>query len=578
MDLFTYLMAKKGHNTGRDLFSYLLGKNAGGSGTYTTFSGTSLNISNTVFGKIKNFMLNSTELTQDGTPTPDNPVDVNVIKGENNVVVENKNLAPSNWGENFVSRINDSSLASITTQDNRNCVTYTASAGYGDYDNKYLFKTNWKENTQYTISYFAYSSTGYLNLSIEYTDGTSTSMDGTPITNWSKITLTSTANKTIKYIRGRYTGGITYIDLDTFQVEEGIIATEYVEHQEQNYPISLASKNLLNIANYNGSINNLDIISANQQITIDGIANSGTYTWIVITKDNFFARNGTPSASTIVNYANGKIISTGIVSRIKEVISGTSTIDFNINLYDENGAVVSTPIETTKIIAVGIYLGNGQTFDNYKFGIQLEEGDTTTYEPYYNIEYCKIGDYADQIFKNTTNSPYYDNTLIENEWYLKKNIGKVTFDGSESNWNLSTSYDAYSFWKPNSSFSFLNSRYKKYCNLFQYSSLAFDTAPNPSLCENTGTFSMILFKTNGDYGETVTEWKEWLSSHNVQVYCPLATPTYIHILQEDYPTLKGQLENIYNNSKSYNGQTNITQTNDDLPFNLSVEILEKINI
>lgn len=27
MDLFTYLMAKKGHNTGRDLFSYLLGKN-----------------------------------------------------------------------------------------------------------------------------------------------------------------------------------------------------------------------------------------------------------------------------------------------------------------------------------------------------------------------------------------------------------------------------------------------------------------------------------------------------------------------------------------------------------------------
>ena len=45
MELFDYLMTKKGHNlsTHGDLFSYLLGKKAsGGSGTYTTFSGTSL--------------------------------------------------------------------------------------------------------------------------------------------------------------------------------------------------------------------------------------------------------------------------------------------------------------------------------------------------------------------------------------------------------------------------------------------------------------------------------------------------------------------------------------------------------
>lgn len=32
MDLFTYLMAKKGHNIGGDLFSYLLGKKPGGGG------------------------------------------------------------------------------------------------------------------------------------------------------------------------------------------------------------------------------------------------------------------------------------------------------------------------------------------------------------------------------------------------------------------------------------------------------------------------------------------------------------------------------------------------------------------
>lgn len=570
MDLFTYLMAKKGHNTGRDLFSYLLGKNAGGSGTYTTFSGISLNISNTVFGKIKNFMLNSTELTQDGTPTPDNPVDVNVIKGENNVKVENKNLAPSNWGENFVSRINDSSIASITTKDNRNCVTYTANAGYGDYDNKFLFKTNWKENTQYTISYFAYSSTGYLNLSIEYTDGTSTSMDGTPITNWSKITLTSTANKTIKYIRGRYTGGITYIDLGTFLVEEGIIATEYIEHQEQNYPISLASKNLLNIANYNGTINNLNIKSENQQIAINGTANSGTYTWIVITKDNFFVRNGTPSATAIVDYANGKIISTGIVSKLKEVISGTSTFDFGINLYDENGTVVSTPIETTNIIAIGMYLGNGQTFDNYKFGIQLEEGSTTEYEPYYNIEYCKIGNYADQIFKNTTDSPYYDSTLELNEWYLKKNIGKIVLNGSESGWTNAGGNAPYKYTNSNIIMSSSENDTNLLSNYYPCKKWNDTWSSFDYMVVQTRNGQSIQFR-NVDIS-TLEEFKVWLSTHNTTIYYPLVTPAYIHITSTDYPTLKAQLDNLYNNAKSYNEQTNITQTNDDLPFNISVDV------
>ena len=88
MDLFTYLMAKKGHNTHRDLFSYLLGKNAGGSGTYTTFSGTSLNISNTLQAKIKNIALEG-NTSQDGTPTPDTPVPIKVVTGEQNVEIKN---------------------------------------------------------------------------------------------------------------------------------------------------------------------------------------------------------------------------------------------------------------------------------------------------------------------------------------------------------------------------------------------------------------------------------------------------------------------------------------------------------
>lgn len=88
MDLFTYLLGKNGKNTHRDLFSYLLGKNAGGSGTYTTFSGTSLNISNTLQAKIKNIALEG-NTSQDGTPTPDTPIPIKVVTGEQSIEIKN---------------------------------------------------------------------------------------------------------------------------------------------------------------------------------------------------------------------------------------------------------------------------------------------------------------------------------------------------------------------------------------------------------------------------------------------------------------------------------------------------------
>lgn len=358
MELFDYLMAKKGHNTGGDLFSYLLGKNAGGSGTYTTFSGTSLNISNTIKAKIKNFMLNSTELTQDGTPSPSSPVDVNVIKGENNVKVENKNLLNFTFTNSFT----------------KNGITFT------------------KNN-----------------------DGSLT-LNGTATTTFSQV-----LNITHQTLKGTYT----------------------IKH------------NVL---------------------------------------------GGTTSASSYMSIQ--KSPSENISDRVYGG-TGSSTYDITTD---------------TTIITASLYITSGTTFTDYNVGSQLEEGSTATeyvehQEQNYpislgNLEYCKIGDYVDQFFKNTIDSEFYDSTLLENEWYLKKNIGKIDSYNGET---ITTSY---------------------------------------------------ISTTGGlDTGATV--------------YYGLATPTYIHISQTEYPTLKGQLDNLYNNAKSYNGQTNITQTNDDLPFNISVDVKVK---
>lgn len=85
MDLFTYLMAKNGNNTSvhGDLFSYLLGKAQGGGGEIKTATGITINIPDAK--KLVSFMMTK-ESTQDGEPSPDNPVEVKTVKGYRNLL------------------------------------------------------------------------------------------------------------------------------------------------------------------------------------------------------------------------------------------------------------------------------------------------------------------------------------------------------------------------------------------------------------------------------------------------------------------------------------------------------------
>lgn len=86
MNLFNYLMAKKGHNTSvRDnLLAYLLGKRT--PKEVKTATGTTISITDASREKIVSLTL-SKESTQDGTPTPDNPVEVKTIKGNVGIAI-----------------------------------------------------------------------------------------------------------------------------------------------------------------------------------------------------------------------------------------------------------------------------------------------------------------------------------------------------------------------------------------------------------------------------------------------------------------------------------------------------------
>ena len=242
MDLFTYLMAKKGHNTHRDLFSYLLGKNAGGSGTYTTFSGTSLNISNTLQAKIKNIALEG-NTSQDGTPTPDTPIPIKVVTGNQNVEISGKNLF-----------------------DKDNDVTLKKQASFtGTEDNKF---TTSSSNIR-TLIIIKVPSNSEITLSINNDNYIQSryfiSQLKTPTIEAGKNERWYTGNSTIVTTdKTNYLGivleikknGTTVnstqeaIDEMNIQIEEGTIATSYVPYQSQTYPLSLGDIELAKIGDY----------------------------------------------------------------------------------------------------------------------------------------------------------------------------------------------------------------------------------------------------------------------------------------------------------------------------------------
>ena len=154
-------------------------------------------------------------------------------------------------------------------------------------------------------------------------------------------------------------------------------------------------------------------------------------------------------------------------------------------------------------------------------------------------------------------------------WYVNKQIGKVVLDGSEADW--SNQYGINLFNLP----AFLNnnkfivgyglSNYYKY-NPIQ-SGINAGTV-NGEFALQVSSDNYNLFMKNTNYS-SVDNFKAWLVSNNVTIYYPLQTPTYTEITDS---TLLSQLETI---KRSYDGQTNISQNNNDLPFTIKAKALIK---
>ena len=187
---------------------------------------------------------------------------------------------------------------------------------------------------------------------------------------------------------------------------------------------------------------------------------------------------------------------------------------------------------------------------------QIEKGSATTYAPYFTpIELCKIGTYQDYIYKSGEN------------WYVKKNIGKVVFDGSEAWGVASTNPNMY--YLANAVSPAVVEYPSGYSNYFT----VVTRYPNQHLGElairgANKTDLMIRYDSMAD----VTALTTWFGTHNTSLYYPLATPTDTKITNS---ALIAQL-NALNAGTTYDGTTIITVSSENLAGPLDVTVSSNI--
>lgn len=161
------------------------------------------------------------------------------------------------------------------------------------------------------------------------------------------------------------------------------------------------------------------------------------------------------------------------------------------------------------------------------------------------IELCKIGTYQDYIYKNG------------DDWYVHKEIGKETYNGSESWQYVSTS--AYQFRHTISmALSPLavdqNTPPLVFVNSYVAVSWNSGISDRPDYCVSNGSSNNVLVIRNVDY-TTIDGFKAFLNSNNIVVYYPLGTQTDTQITDT---TLITQLNSIHQFLTRYGYNSNVT--------------------
>lgn len=507
-------------------------------GDYTTESGSFITLNDVIQNAPMSLSQIKGNAEQNGTPTPDAPVPIDVVTGEQSVSVVGKNLATlATSATKSVGGLN------FTTDGGYININGTATSNANFYFDSFKLPTN--DTATFSVDVSGYTDKPTSNSAVILQSSPDNSNWSSAATIWLLSSEPKSASITLDsslYYRVRFyvTASSVFTNATIkVQLEKGS-ATTFEPYQSQVKTVNLG-KNLLQGNSY--SAHGIDTVYD---------ATTGT-----------FSISGTPDASAAIISANiYQNISAGTytLSTTEKSTSYSKRIRaFHAdNTYDEitiyANTTSATGTFTADIVRYNILVTNLTTgvFVSDSFKLQLERGSVATdWALYFTpIELAKIPNttYEDAIFPNVQGNDYYDENLEEGKWYIHKAVGKAIFDGSEAWAIVNTGTDRFYYRLngavPDAVIATANTLISNYGSWGGVG----DSNTNIGIYIVTAGGVRIRYGTE----MTLANWKAKLATTNMVLYYALATATDTEITDA---TLLAQLEHIY---QLYGGVNNIS--------------------
>lgn len=374
-----------------------------------TTSGTSFNLSDTLEAPLEIDLKGNT--SQTGTPTPDAPIDVNVVSGDNDIQVCNINYI------NIHTTPTASLVLPTISIDNDDYITYTNESGYRNvFFNTFIVEPN--------TAYYSYldlksGNTATPNvLVIEYDE------------NMTQLRLIYPKNQTFqtqsntRYIKyGLTTNGQNQTGTFTCRVmirKGQSVPSTYEAYNGTTYNIDLPVENKFNIGTSTTTQLAITRTYSNSEITLDGTANGSSY---LIDNNSVVATLPKGTYTMQVNVVSGTISNSNEAFVVKKIVGGTGTNLKQYSLYQTPSDKFQITLDETSDIALAYWVNSGVIYTNCKIQFQIEEGSkANTYTPYGTtpIELNKIGTYQDYIYKEN------------DKWYKKPMVLKIASYNGET--------------------------------------------------------------------------------------------------------------------------------------------------
>ena len=319
---------------------------------------------------------------------------------------------------------------------------------------------------------------------------------------------------------------------------------------------------------YNGNAYNIDLPTENK------------FDISKIIENTFLTGDGTTGTSNVTNLSDY----IQILPSKPCTISYTYTTLMNTNnrgycWYTENKTFISGNTYSPFVNNIPVTLtapSNAKyirfSYDKNCTNIQLQQSSKATPYGTTPIELCSSQD--------GTKRDYFLHDKTLDKWYWHREIGKVVLNGSESGWsylsanrfNLDNVVDNYL--KRQDYITYLSNYYEAFKQSIDnsvFNTLTTNTNYGFNLSSTPANNYTIRIKDTRY--TSIANFKSWLSTNNVKIYYILATPTNTEIT---YQPLIDQL-NLLEKAMSKDGQTNISQVNNDLPFIINASALLQIS-